>query len=110
MRPFLEEAVNALPDWWERFDSDPAWRKYSEYGLAAGYGLIALVALSSWCAVYVLHCPRRGYLPYQGCSHAGRFLVNPRLVGVAELPPGDANLMASDPPTRRASARRKVLT
>ncbi len=45
MRPFLQEAVDALPDWWERIDSDPAWRKYGEYGLAAGYGLIALVAL-----------------------------------------------------------------
>ncbi len=45
MRPILQEAVDALPDWWERIDSDPAWRKYGEYGLAAGYGLIALVAL-----------------------------------------------------------------
>lgn len=38
-------AANSLPDWWSRIDSDPAWRKYSEYGLATGYGLIALVAL-----------------------------------------------------------------
>ena len=38
-------AADALPSWWSRIDADPAWRKYSEYGLAAGYGVIALVAL-----------------------------------------------------------------
>jgi hypothetical protein len=45
LQPFLQDAVDALPDWWERIDEDPAWRKYTEYGLAAGYSLIALVAL-----------------------------------------------------------------
>lgn len=23
-------AANAMPDWWERIDSDPKWRSYSE--------------------------------------------------------------------------------
>ncbi len=23
-------AANAMPDWWQRIDSDPKWRSYSE--------------------------------------------------------------------------------
>lgn len=50
-------AAVALPSWWQRADSDPAWRKYSEYGLATGYGLIALVALIQLVRS-VLQCSR----------------------------------------------------
>ena len=34
-----------LPPWWQKIDEDPNWQKYSFIGLAAGYGLIAAVAL-----------------------------------------------------------------
>lgn len=31
MRPLtFEKLSNELPDWWERIDSDPKWRSYSE--------------------------------------------------------------------------------
>jgi hypothetical protein len=48
MRPFQElyaAALLTLPPWWQRIDEDPQWQDYSFLGLAAGYGLIALVAL-----------------------------------------------------------------
>lgn len=45
MRWFGENILNNLPPWWEKIDEDPDWQLYSFYGLAAGYGLIAFVAL-----------------------------------------------------------------
>lgn len=26
-----DTAIQAMPDWWRRIDSDPSWRAYSEY-------------------------------------------------------------------------------
>ena len=38
-------ALQNLPSWWEKIDSNSKWQEWSFVGLAIGYGLIALVAL-----------------------------------------------------------------
>lgn len=48
-----------LPAWWQRIDEDKHWQKYSFVGLAAGYGLIAAVALIQLARIqrrYTLGC------------------------------------------------------
>lgn len=45
MRYFLEGPVNGLPTWWQTLEDSAKMQLYSNYGLAAAYGLIASVAL-----------------------------------------------------------------
>ena len=41
----LKSTLNNLPPWWQRIDDDPKWQDGAFIGLAACYGLIALVAV-----------------------------------------------------------------
>lgn len=67
------KALQAMPDWWRRIDSDPSWRAYSEYGLAAGYGAIALVAAVQLVRIQ-MRVPEYGWTT-QKVFHLLNFLV-----------------------------------
>ncbi len=41
----LKSTLNNLPPWWQRIDDNPKWQDGAFIGLAACYGLIALVAV-----------------------------------------------------------------
>lgn len=41
----INSAAGHLPGWWQKIDKDPHWQEGSFYGLSAGYGLIAIIAL-----------------------------------------------------------------
>jgi Flp pilus assembly pilin Flp len=73
-------AANAMPDWWQRIDSDPKWRSYSEYGLAVGYGAIALVAAIQLIRIQ-MRVPEYGWTT-QKVFHLLNFLVASLRLGV----------------------------
>lgn len=68
-----QTALQKLPDWWRRIDSNPSWRAYSEYGLAAGYGAIALVAALQLVRIQ-MRVPEYGWTT-QKVFHLLNFLV-----------------------------------
>lgn len=41
----LKTTLDNLPPWWQRIDNNPDWQDGAFIGLAACYGLIALVAV-----------------------------------------------------------------
>lgn len=41
----LKTTLDSLPPWWQRIDNNPDWQDGAFIGLAACYGLIALVAV-----------------------------------------------------------------
>lgn len=41
----LKTTLDNLPPWWQRIDNNPNWQDGAFIGLAACYGLIALVAV-----------------------------------------------------------------
>lgn len=73
-------AANAMPDWWQRIDSDPDWRNYSKYGLAVGYGAIALVAAIQLIRIQ-MRVPEYGWTT-QKVFHLLNFLVASLRLGV----------------------------
>jgi Protein of unknown function (DUF1084) len=76
-----DAVLAAMPDWWERIDEDPDWQRYSEYGLAGGYALIAVVALVQLVRIQ-LRVPEYGWttqkvrgLPLPHASRASCYVL-----------------------------------
>mmetsp|Transcript_20522 Transcript_20522/g.61775 ORF Transcript_20522/g.61775 Transcript_20522/m.61775 type:complete len:303 (-) Transcript_20522:474-1382(-) len=74
------KASEHMPDWWRRIDEDPAWRSYSEYGLAVGYGAIAVVAAVQLARIQ-MRVPEYGWTT-QKVFHLLNFLVASLRLGV----------------------------